>query len=422
MSAFICRLHLPAGNTGSDFIVLRAARVVMYTAPAPCGTYLQRRTIIRGHLFMPMFFLSFPPLRSLCGRRSFCLRPAAAAAACLLLCCLLPHPVLAAGSSMPVMQVGFKLLSAWDAESGERIEVGVWYPSTSTERSAKVGERTLQVARDGVPEAGRFPTILLSHIMAGSALAHHDTARALAQKGFVVIAPTHRHDNQHDTRVLFTARHISDRLAELTTSLDFVRKEKDLGAVIDSRRIGAIGFDTGAAAVLIMAGGIPDPAGYQGYCAGLRAPSPYCSRWAARRLSRLQQELPPLLARQIQVPHIRAAALVAPGYAFLFGKEQLAAISIPVRIISAENDGINAGHAAALREHMRVPPLYSVLEDADSFSLRAPCPPRLEQLDDTMCVDDDDVDREAIHHRLNTDLTGFFLHTLGAPVGTPARN
>ncbi|MFV0421704.1 alpha/beta hydrolase family protein [Oleidesulfovibrio sp.] len=328
----------------------------------------------------------------------------------------IPCTAKAAGSGMSLMHVGFKLLSAWDAESGERIEVGVWYPSTTVAQETKVGERTIKAAREGAPELGRFPTILLSHVMAGSALAHHDTAETLAQKGFVIIAPTHRHDNVYDTRVLFSARHVSDRVAELATALDFARKEPELGAIIDNNRLGAIGFDTGAAAVLIMAGGIPAPGSYADYCTEETASTPYCSQWAARRLQTLTEELGPLLQKQAHLPRLKAAALVAPGYAFMFGKEQLANINIPIRLMKAENDTVNPGHADILRESLRVPPLYSVLESADNFTLRAPCPRRLEALDKTMCQDKSGVDRKAIHAKMNSELTGFFLGTLGTPV------
>ncbi len=325
----------------------------------------------------------------------------------------------AAGTSRPDMHVGFTLLSAWDTQSRGRIEVGVWYPTRSAPLTIQVGKHSMRVARGGTPESGHFPVILLSHVMAGNALIHHDTARALAQKGFVILAPTHRHDNEYDTQALFTANHIPNRLADLSMVFDFIHKKTKLGAIMDTNRLGAIGFDTGAAAVLIMAGAEPAPQKYREYCTETTTDSPYCSQWTTQRLQRMESKLPALLQQyMLPQPAIRAAALVAPGYAFLFGKEQLVDVNIPLHIFSAEYDSVNRGHASSLRDNVHTTPHFSILQSADNFSLRAPCPVALRATDEVMCIDRANTNRQAVHDTLNTALVKFFLHTLGTPSDT----
>ena len=50
-------------------------------------------------------------------------------------------------------------------------------------------------SRGAAPVEGQHPLVVLSHDSAGSRFSLHALASQLARNGFVVVAPTHAHDN-----------------------------------------------------------------------------------------------------------------------------------------------------------------------------------------------------------------------------------
>ena len=101
-----------------------------------------------------------------------------------LLCLFITVPALADNGYNP----GFRTLGFWQQESGIRVDVNVWYPSVRAPRSLSYAPWTIRGARNGKPVPGRFPLILLSHPSSGTRFSFHDTAAALAARGFVVAA------------------------------------------------------------------------------------------------------------------------------------------------------------------------------------------------------------------------------------------
>src|SRR5579871_4457836 len=70
-------------------------------------------------------------------------------------------------------------------------QAAVWYPANAPERPMPMGPYA-QSAAPGAPVAGPgHPLIVISHGTGGGEFDHMDTARALAEAGFVVAAITH---------------------------------------------------------------------------------------------------------------------------------------------------------------------------------------------------------------------------------------
>ena len=124
-----------------------------------------------------------------------------------LLCLFITVPALADNGYNP----GFRTLGFWQQESGIRVDVNVWYPSVRAPRSLSYAPWTIRGARNGKPVPGRFPLILLSHPSSGTRFSFHDTAAALAARGFVVAAPTHPRDCMENMDHLFLWEQLKDR-------------------------------------------------------------------------------------------------------------------------------------------------------------------------------------------------------------------
>ena len=97
----------------------------------------------------------------------------------------------------PAGAAGFQYGTAPDPD-GKPIELGIWYPSDATVSSQQLGLFTQQVAPYAAIAGQSLPLIVISHGTGGGASSHYDTAIALANAGFVVVAPSHTGDNYKD--------------------------------------------------------------------------------------------------------------------------------------------------------------------------------------------------------------------------------
>ena len=74
------------------------------------------------------------------------------------------------------------------------VALGVWYPSDAPTAAQRLGPFEIELARDAPARAGKHPIILFFHGNSGFYRNHHLTVQALADAGFVVIAPQHEAD------------------------------------------------------------------------------------------------------------------------------------------------------------------------------------------------------------------------------------
>jgi predicted dienelactone hydrolase len=93
--------------------------------------------------------------------------------------------------------VGFQNTMVLDTH-GKPIAIGIWYPSNAQPSPHPIGLFSQNVAVNGKLSGERLPLVLISHGASGSLAGHYDTAIALAQAGFVVVALTHTGDNSDD--------------------------------------------------------------------------------------------------------------------------------------------------------------------------------------------------------------------------------
>lgn len=296
----------------------------------------------------------------------------------------------------PSRPVGFQQLAIADP-GHPRIAAGVWYPTTAKPGFMLLGSSGQRVATNGPVDGDRLPLVVFSHGTAGSAASHVDTAISLAEKGFIVIAPTHPGDtfetaSDIEPWLMNRARHVQKTIDTALTSWKDRRH-------VDPSRIGIFGFSAGATTGLIAIGGEPQLSRIWTQCN--EHPEFICKTTQAQTYKDVPQTSWPWDSR------IRAAVLAAPGLGFTFDNDSVSRVTIPVQLWAGTADttvplASNAGHLVSL-----LGPKAEIhpVPGAAHFSFLSPCGllgPR------ELCNDPENFNRAAFHRQFNEDVARFF--------------
>lgn len=299
---------------------------------------------------------------------------------------------------------------------GQPLEIGIWYPSAAKPASLTLGPTTLHVARGAAVQGRNLPLVVISHGNGGFFLSHHDTASALADSGFVVVAVTHTGDSYADqSRSTF----VMDRPRHISRVLDHMLGTWPDRGVIDPARIGVFGFSSGGFTALVSIGGLPDFNRVQPLCA--QHPGDYACGLLARSGGNVPA-LPTYGTSGAADPRIRAAVVAAPALGFTFSAEGLKNVKVPVQLWRAENDVIvpHPRYAEAVRLALPQAPDYRVVANAGHFDFLAPCSSALAAIAPPICTSAPGFDRAAFHADFHGAVVAFFGKTLAGRSNLPS--
>ena len=291
---------------------------------------------------------------------------------------------------------------------GKPISLAIWYPSLTAPQERSMGTFSQQVASNGAINGAGLPLVLITHGTGGYKYSHHDTALALAEAGFVVMALTHPGDNYADQS---DAIEILERPKHIVAALDFMLKEWLHKDRIAPSRVGIFGFSAGAFTALVNIGGRPDMNKVFTHCAA--HPAQYVcgliSKHGARPQGVAMAATAPMHERRI-----RAAVIAAPALGFTFDAASLTQVTMPIQLWRAEDDLIlpHPWYAENVRVSLARHPEYHVVPKAGHFDFLAPCTEKLAAFAPQICVSQDGFDRTAFHRRFNAQLIAFFERSL----------
>ncbi len=305
---------------------------------------------------------------------------------------------------------GFQRVTAPDAGAAP-IEIGIWYPSDAAASSQPLELFRQTVAVDGALAGLRHPLIVMSHGTGGSFAGHYDTALALADAGFVVVALTHTGDNWRDQSQVLK---IMDRPRQVSRVLDYMLTDWPDHAGIDPARIGMFGFSAGGFTTLVMIGGRPDFSLVGPHCS--EHPQEYtCTLIAGRPVG--TPSAPGPMSAALHDIRIKAAVVAAPALGFSFAPEGLADVKAPVQLWRADDDQVLPApwYADAVRRALPIAPDFQTAPGAGHFDFLAPCSDALAAMVKVICTSAPGFDRADFHRRLNGSIVAFFQRTLKAP-------
>ncbi|HWB47686.1 MAG TPA: alpha/beta hydrolase [Stellaceae bacterium] len=312
---------------------------------------------------------------------------------------------------------GFQYGAAPDPD-GQPIELAIWYPSDGQPTTQPIGLFTQDVAYYGPVKGDKLPLVVISHGTGGSAAEHYDTALALADAGFVVVALNHTGDNYKDRADSFTRRNFVNRSRHVSRVIDFMLKDWAGHDRIDPVRIGIFGHSAGGATALIALGGTPDFALTAKFCE--EHPDFWSCQQIKQRAAANTDPAPDNPAPPPDWPHdprLKAAVIAAPAAGYAFGKDGLSAVSVPVQLWRAENDKItpNEWNADHVRDALPKPPDDHLVANAGHFDFLAPCSDALAKVAPEICVTAPGFDRAAFHRDFDQAVVAFFKARLAAP-------
>lgn len=228
------------------------------------------------------------------------------------------------------------------------LPVTLVYPTEARNTAHAFGPFRIEAALGAAPRRGNGRLVVLSHGSAGSAIAHFDLARTLADAGFVVATPEHEGDNWRDKR-LAGPESWKRRPGEITQTIDAVLKDARFAPLLKGDRVGVHGMSAGGVTGLTLAGGEWSMARLISHCVTHASTDAgfcfYDLRGAAReeRAAVYARGDAPPGADALQGgaaardPRVAAIALTVP-LAAVFTPESLARIQLPVGVMEASAD------------------------------------------------------------------------------------
>jgi len=271
---------------------------------------------------------------------------------------------------------------------GEAIDGGVWLP------------------HDAAP--GPHPLVVISHGNGGWFRGHSDTARALADAGFVVAALTHPGDNYQDQS---GALNLTARAPQLSALIDYMTHGWSGPVAVDAERIGAFGFSAGGFTVTSIIGGVSDPEAILDHCTA--EPQVFACRLLALFGGLNAADWRP----EARDPRVKAAVIAAPALGMSFTTASLATVTMPVQLWQAGEDEIlpSPFNVEPIRDRLGHAPEYHRVEGAMHYDFLQPCSEWTARELPELCVSSAGFDRAAFKGTFNREVVRFFRAALDQP-------
>ncbi|WZB71639.1 dienelactone hydrolase [Achromobacter xylosoxidans] len=306
---------------------------------------------------------------------------------------------LAASQAQPV---GFQRISLPMDMNGPALQGAAWYPCNAPEVEITVYRSVIAGTPDCPMPAGPMTLVVMSHGSGGSFLGHHDTARALAEAGFVVAALNHTGDNALDRSRQGYLSIFSTRPREIRRLIDFMTGAWPGRAQLRSDAVGFFGFSRGGYTGLVLAGAAPDFSQGLSFCES-QPGLPMCRDIAAGKAP--VQPYP---------KDVRVKALVIADPLNAFAPSALAGVAAPVQLWASGQggDGVTPASVEALRQGLPAGTDFRRVAGAGHFAFMAPCSQAQADALPSLCTDGPGFDRAVFHRDFNAGVVAFMRQTL----------
>ena len=299
--------------------------------------------------------------------------------------------------------VGFRELSV------DNLKFGVFYPSESLPSSQRLGPFEVEAAKDAPIKVGNHEIILFSHGNSGFYRNHYQTSQALADAGFIVIAPQHEADYLIGGNK--TAPAFDHRYLELSEALNALLSEPEFRANVNSEKVHGLGYSLGGATILLASGAGDSSQKVVQYCRDNRTSDAIFCEDPGRLFRFLQSfrhdvNLRPTPDPFRNPPPINGkVVLVAPVFQGTDVTHPLAMTSLTVFVIEGDKIAIPEFHARPLYDVISrdTPSDYQTIT-GHHYAFIAPFPKWLTENEDIpVAKDPEGFDRSAFLAEINQE-------------------
>ncbi|WP_095202215.1 alpha/beta hydrolase family protein [Mesorhizobium carmichaelinearum] len=309
---------------------------------------------------------------------------------------------------------GLKFIQIPGDAAGPAIDAVMWSPCASPAVEVKIKGFLVPAVPDCPIAGGTLPLIVISHGYGGWYFGHHDTAEALADAGFVVVAINHPQANHADMSRANGLGVLRQRPLDIKRTIDFMLGASADSAKIDPRRVGFFGFSQGGYTGLVIGGANPDFNKLPPRCSDPTAVG--CPPAGQPEPARKQLPLE-MLTHDLR---IKAIVVADPLSVVFQTTDSVKDVKVPLQLWSSEFGGDAVSPADVKRLTGLLPPTldFHVVPNAVHFSFLTPCPPEDARKPSPACIDAPGFDRIAFHKAFNADVLAFFRQYLAEDHGT----
>ncbi|MEZ2133038.1 MULTISPECIES: alpha/beta hydrolase family protein [unclassified Sinorhizobium] len=304
---------------------------------------------------------------------------------------------------------GLKFIQIPADENGAAIDAAMWSPCAAASSEMKIGALTVPAVPNCPIVGEKLPLIVISHGYSGWYLGHHDTAEALADAGFIVVAVNHPHANHADMSRANGLRVLIERPADIKRTIDFMLAAAPDAAKIDPQRVGFYGFSQGGYTGLVIAGANPDFNKLPPRCADPKATG--CSP-----VNQAQPSRPKLPSQSLtHDPRVKAMVVADPLSVVFQTTDSVKDVKIPLQLWGSElggGGGASPENVATLARLLPGRPDFRIVPNAVHLSFLTPCPEIRPPSD--ACIDAPGFDRVEFHREFNGAVVAFFRQHLEA--------
>jgi predicted dienelactone hydrolase len=319
---------------------------------------------------------------------------------------------------------------SWSASGPRPLETLLWYPAKPGTRQSA---HTVSIFKTGVYTVGaafpdgarKYPLILLSHGIGGSAYSLAWLAEALAREGYIVAAVNHHGNTGAEPRYLMQGFILWwERPQDIKALLDRLLADESLRDRIDRERIGVAGFSLGGYTALSAVGARlairawgHDPNRWERGTLGRLPPEANFSMEEAKRMIGSDGPVAESIKRADDSyldGRIKAAFVMAPPLGPLLDAESLGKIGVPVKILVGSRDDQAVPKEDAIPIAGRIPGAeLEILEGVGHYVFLCEGTLMGKLADRRHLVDAGGVDRAKIHGRVGREACEFFARSMG---------
>ena len=314
--------------------------------------------------------------------------------------------------------------SNWEETGPRPLVTDVWYPAVETamEEAIFLGPPELpffytgKAAKGAEPLAqGSFPLILLSHGTGGLSLQLGWLATSLAAEGYIVAAVNHHGNNGLEPYIAKGFLHYWERAKDLTSVLNQLLQEKILSGRINQNQIGAAGFSLGGYTVIAVAGGMTNVQAFRdiykfsGRDISEDIPPEFTDKTAFIEEFNSLDQYVAIADASHRDKRIKAAFAIAPVLGAAFSQTGLSSVDIPIKIVVGNADQLAPANSNAkyFAKYIKNAEL-TILEKVGHYTFLGEATEAGQRELPMLCLDEDGIDRAAIH-KITSQLASEFF-------------